>query len=1020
MPEKTLYQQDVEARRQALDPRRSWIVQAPAGSGKTELLIQRYLLLLSRVAAPEEVLAITFTRKAAAEMLARVISALEQADADDAGLPAHERTTRRFARAVRKRDRELGWHILSHARRLRIQTLDSLNANISRMLPVTAAANVAGNSIADEVQTKSLYRQAAIASLEWLTSDSIYAEPIATLLGHVDNHTGVYVDYLADMLGVRDQWLPIIGSGLNTEAEFESMRQTLEGDLASIRQQHLDNVNDHVSPEQRDALTHIGKIAAGNLLAAGKGDSPIACMQDGEHTVEWWTGAAELLFTKGGDWRARITAGVGLPPAAAVEKKALADLIEELDRVPGAAAVLQGVRELPPATYSNRQWTVLVALIRLLPLVVAELESLFARRGMTDFVEIARAADAALGDDDAPSDIALLLDYQVRHILVDEMQDTSLAQYGMIQALTRGWTADDERTLFCVGDPMQSIYRFRNAEVAQFLTAREEGIGDIRLSELILRRNFRSGERLVDWYNAVFPSVLPEEDDPVNSAVAYAPSVATDNHLGKGEVHIHPSLGVAKDAEAAVGFDVIRRLVDECPDESIAVLVRGRTVLPELLSRLKQAGIGYEAVDIDRLTDLPEAIDVLALTRAAVHPADRHAWLGVLRAPWIGLDWGDLHTLVRNDRSGTVQELLADTVRVAKLSEHGRAAVERARPILEDLCRPRRFESLRDVVERAWLRLGGAMIPRSPDAISNVYRLLDVIGKMERAGTLDDVAELEAELDQERVSSSGPGRVTVMTMHKAKGLQFEHVVLYGLGRRTRNSGGDVLSWLELPPEHGRVRKVMSPIGPRSETQKDPIHAYIASIARQRDRFEAGRLLYVACTRAIRSLHIVAHADVEPDGSAVKAPAPSSLLHLLWDEVEAHFAGVLAEQGVPVVAEENIWRLPELHRLSAPWMVPGDVLVPGLRDDGIAPREVVEFDWVGSEARLAGTLVHRWLHRVAAGLDKLTGYAGDAASAVFNRWLDEAGAAPGERAAILERARAAFRLAGERLGACDRG
>jgi ATP-dependent exoDNAse (exonuclease V) beta subunit len=140
---------------------------------------------------------------------------------------------------------------------------------------------------------------------------------------------------------------------------------------------------------------------------------------------------------------------------------------------------------------------------------------------------------------------------------------------------------------------------------------------------------------------------------------------------------------------------------------------------------------------------------------------------------------------------------------------------------------------------------------------------------------------------------------------------------------------------------------------------------------------------------------------------VKAPAPSSLLHLLWDEVETHFAGALADQGVPVVAEENIWRLPELHRLSAPWMAPGDVLVPGLRDDGIAPREVVEFDWVGSEARLAGTLVHRWLHRVAGGLDKLTGYAGDAASGVFNRWLDEAGAAPGERAAILKRARAAL-------------
>jgi ATP-dependent exoDNAse (exonuclease V) beta subunit len=1007
MSDAALNREDADARDRALDPHRSWIVQAPAGSGKTELLIQRYLLLLSRVDAPEEVLAITFTRKAAAEMLARVISALEAADADDSGLPPHEATTRRFARAVRDRDRELGWKLLSHSRRLRIQTLDSLNANIARMLPVSAAANVAGNSVADEAQTKALYRQAAVASLEWLTSDSHYAAAIETLLHHVDNNTGLYVDYLADMLGVRDQWLPIVGSGVNTSAEFTAMRRALEADLGSIRQQQVDLAENHLTPEQKDALTHIGRVAAGNMVARNQADHPIARMAEPERDVEWWTGAAELLLIKDGDWRARVTASIGLPPANAAEKSALMDLAAELDRVPGAAMVLHSFRKLPPAAYSDRQWSVLVALIQLLPLVVVELEALFARRGLTDFVEIARAADAALGDDAAPSDIALLLDYQVKHILVDEMQDTSLAQYGMIRALTRGWTAEDGRTLFCVGDPMQSIYRFRNAEVAQFLTARREGIGDISLGELILRRNFRSGEQLVDWYNAVFPHVLPAEDDPVKSAVAYAASVATEKHLGKGDIQVHPSLGTAKDAEAAIGFEVVKRLVDEYPDDSVAILVRGRSVLPDLLSRMKRAGIGYEAVDIDRLTDLPEAIDVLALTRAAVHPADRHAWLGVLRAPWIGLDWTDIHTLVRNDRSSTVQELLADPARIGNLSAEGQAALSRARPILDELVRARRFASLRDVVERSWLRLGGPIIAGSPDAIENVQRLLDVIGRIERAGTLDDVAELEAELDQERVSSNGPGRVSVMTMHKAKGLQFDHVVLYGLGRRSRHSGGEVLSWLELPPEHDRVRRVMSPIGPRFETDRDPVHAYIASIAEQRDRFEAGRLLYVACTRAIQSLHIVAHADVKDDGSAVKPPAPSSLLNLLWDDVQGDFAAALAEQGVPAMPEENVWRLPRLRRFDAPWSAPGDVLVPGGYDAGAAPREVVEFDWVGSAARLAGTLVHRWLYRVASGRDDFSAFADARADHLFRRWLDEAGAAQGEREDVLRRTRDAL-------------
>ncbi|MCH8265195.1 MAG: UvrD-helicase domain-containing protein, partial [Proteobacteria bacterium] len=94
-----------------------------------------------------------------------------------------------------------------------------------------------------------------------------------------------------------------------------------------------------------------------------------------------------------------------------------------------------------------------------------ELSRLSSARGLTDYVEIGISAGDALGDADQPGDVALLLDYQVRHILVDEMQDTSKAQYRMLEALTGGWQKGDGRTLFCVGDPMQSIYRFRNAEI---------------------------------------------------------------------------------------------------------------------------------------------------------------------------------------------------------------------------------------------------------------------------------------------------------------------------------------------------------------------------------------------------------------------------------------------------------------------------------------------------------------------------------------------------------------------------
>ena len=130
---------DSQARIDALDVTRSFIVQAPAGSGKTELLIQRYLHLLAKVDDPEEVIAITFTRKAAAEMQYRVLQALLRAQQGDVPQELHERTTAAAANAVLERDRARDWQIIGNPRRIRIQTLDSLNASIARMQPLLSS-----------------------------------------------------------------------------------------------------------------------------------------------------------------------------------------------------------------------------------------------------------------------------------------------------------------------------------------------------------------------------------------------------------------------------------------------------------------------------------------------------------------------------------------------------------------------------------------------------------------------------------------------------------------------------------------------------------------------------------------------------------------------------------------------------------------------------------------------------------------------------------------------------------------
>jgi len=1013
-PDEKLLRDDDEARIAALDISRSFIIQAPAGSGKTELLIQRYLKLLATVDHPEEILAITFTRKAAAEMQLRVLQALKRALSGDEPEEEHERVTADAATTVLQRDALLDWQLIANPRRMRIQTLDALNASIARTQPLTTTGGAAGSSVIADAEMRALYRDAASLTLDQLAESGPMHDATREVLLHVDTNTTVYGAYLAHMLATRDQWLPFVGSGLIDAEDANELRLQFENNLACVVRQHLEETRNALPGESKQELIALAIYAANNLIAVGDTDNPTAALRSlselpsaGTESLPLWIGVGEMLLTRSGTWRKTVTKNQGFPAGDSGQKDSLYDLLETLGESDRFGRLLHETRTLPPPRYGDEQWSVLLALFRLLPLAVMELKRLFSERGVTDHTEVALNASNALGTADNPGDVALLLDYQVRHLLVDEMQDTSSAQYRMIEALTGGWEDGDGRTLYCVGDPMQSIYRFRNAEVGQFLLAKKVGIGSVNLSTLTLRRNFRSGEKLVDWFNKQFPVVLAPADDAQRSAVSYSAAVSVPKFEGQGECVVHPVFGADAEVEANLGFGVIEQTLAATNDEDMAVLVRGRTHLRELLYRLRQAGIVYRAVEIDRLTDLPEIIDVLALTRAISHQGDRLAWLSILRSPWVGLDWTDLHALVRNNTKATVWEQINDEQTIAALSEFGRAAICAVRTKLLKVLSSCRAESLRDRVERTWLDLGGAAILGDKHAVDNVYRFLDVIEKIEVAGTLPDVAELEAALDVEHVSSDVNARLQVMTMHRAKGLQFDHVLLFGLGRVPRTREQSVLSWFDIPDEHGRPQKIISPIGPRAELEKDPVHGYIGRVETEKDKNELGRLLYVACTRARKTLHLLGHARTLKAGLR---PDPRSLLSLLWpqlaDQYEQAFDPAIHRHDEP---STDKWLTPALRRFDPPWETPAapDLPATSIASDTSGESSPVEFYWVGAHARLAGTLVHRWLHMAADGRIELRKGPGAEIQQAGERWLREMGVSADDIAPIIARVGAAL-------------
>ena len=165
----------------------------------------------------------------------------------------------------------------------------------------------------------------------------------------------------------------------------------------------------------------------------------------------------------------QIDRRLGFPKEHLDEKLRLQDLIEQLSAVPGLEEALAGMRKLPPARYTEEDWQIVRASFTLLRHAAGELKAVFAEAGTVDFVEVAQIARQVLsGEDQLPTEAALAVADDIRHLLVDEFQDTSRRQHEFVSALIAAWPERSGRTIFVVGDPMQSIYSFRDAEAELF------------------------------------------------------------------------------------------------------------------------------------------------------------------------------------------------------------------------------------------------------------------------------------------------------------------------------------------------------------------------------------------------------------------------------------------------------------------------------------------------------------------------------------------------------------------------
>lgn len=995
-----ILQEDDAARELALDPHRSIALQAPAGSGKTTVLTQRILALLAVVDEPEAILAVTFTRKAAAEMRSRVLGALRRAAESSEAPPPPKVTSKRDAKAVTlalakaawQRSLERDWRLLENPARLRIQTIDGLNHRLAAAMPISARG-VAELQLADALIP--LYREAARRCLLDAEADPTHAKDSQRIFLRVNNDWRRLESLIATMLSRRASWQ----RGLLSHGP-DGLKDQITATLRAARKLAVEAVHQVIGldllEEGLALVRHVNEV-----LYRGPLERVDA------HSFASLRAVAELALVKSKDLalRRKVNKNDGFPSDQKAMKQRVLDWLQALQeleatRGPEFLETLDELRLLPTDAEIREDLQAFAALSELLRLALAELQVLFTERGLVDHTAVANTAVNAL-ETGALEDWAQLNNERLQHILIDEFQDTSADQLRLLAALTQDWQPNEDRSLFLVGDPMQSIYQFRDADVGLFSITQRRGVGAMSLQPLRLMRNFRSRPSIVAFINTSFAQIFPREDHALLAAARYVPCVAGhsegDPADGPDGVTCHAVVGVGEDgvnAEATRVVHIVRETWSLDRAASIAVLVSSRRHAGPLVAALQEAGFPVQGVDLVALADTPVVLDLIALTRALHDLTDRIAWLALLRSPACGLT---LETLTRWMPSFETPMTIADALRsainefgaeadcqgehIAFLSQDERERIARLwQAIVPELSSR---EPLAQRVERCWLRLRGPWCYPSSSAPTDARRYLDTLAIHEASGRWRGVEDFDWMLDglyaaPQASVISAQQTVQVMTVHRAKGLEFDCVILPGLARVPRGDESDLLNALRWIDDQGQEAWIMAPIRAAHESSDQNLLRWIKRKRYQRALNERTRVWYVAATRAKRWLHWVAQRE-----SFDTAPRKGTPLATLWPALAQAFQQSERDSALsqpealthsPTFTDADALTIrdgqaqPERHLARLPLRLPAIALAPAVHAAIVPVAETSPIDlrwvWVGSAARRAGTVVHRELERLA--------------------------------------------------------
>lgn len=829
---------DQSARDVAKDPTRHVVLEASAGTGKTRVLVDRYVRLIRSGIPPRHILAITFTRKAAAEMRERILAELRE---DTAAAVLAD---------------------------IQIATIDAFCFGLLREFPLEAAVDP-GFEIADETEMARFATEALDVTMRLARGVVVRDETVRLLFTKVKPQALHSV--LATLLDRRQVALPAVATFVKQKVKVTSVTEASEAFVARVRRVFA--ASDDFADTGPQGLPEFRWVVADAERLVRDEAFPVADVPQLQRRLE------RYFLTKKGEARKRLPGVVKDYPSPDVRKRhesAFQVMAPEVD-----AAIRALERDVDGLLARG--------LLTVLTIAVKQYERLLEEHAVLDFAGMLDRSVALLERQEEFARSRLKLQSRYHHLLVDEFQDTSRRQWRLIDLLIEAWgegegVADGRNSIFIVGDRKQSIYRFRHAEVelldeaARRIAALRPGRHGQNVRQAI-STNFRAVAELLAFVNMLASGMEGDPDLPERFSYAdhdrfpVAVVGADARRDGRPVLGIAATVSLQASAEA-VATEIARILREMTvrdrhgpprparPDD-VAILFRARAGHQVFEEALERRGIRTYVYKGLGFFDAPEVQDLQALLRFFAQPESNLRTAEFLRSRFVRLSDGALAALapelsaalIGPEPPATVLETLTDIDRqLLRCARQGAARwlalADRIPPgaLIDQVLRESAY-----AVETAG--------PRAQQARENVKKVRTLVRRVESRGytTIGRLAEYFETLragDESNAAIEARGCVNLMTIHAAKGLEYPVVFVVNLHAPGRG-GSQGVSVIDRSVDDLPEVAFRSTDGTRLEER--------------RELEELRRLLYVAVTRARDALVLVGEVD---DNAVLRAPKRS--------------------------------------------------------------------------------------------------------------------------------------------------